>query len=234
MNVAIAPPVARRQSLQLQLATKLGFDSGPSSLCQAMVQQQGGKSPGKGKAMNTHWIHQLEQWREFFLLSGSAGGILTAVLFVVISLDPSVIAADRGIGVRACVSPNVVHFAVVLVVSNALMAHAIPQDFTGWILCIGAALCLLYLWSIRSEQPWHERGIPVMDRIWYIALPYFAYAAALAAGIGVLREDAWALPLIAAVMLLLLAIGVRNAWDLAVWLPVQETRTSQPRDPAGP
>jgi hypothetical protein len=74
----------------------------------------------------------------------------------------------------------------------------------------------------------------VIDRIWYIALPYFAYTAALAAGIGVLREDAWALPLIAAVMLLLLAIGVRNAWDLAVWLPVQESKASQPRDPAGP
>lgn len=184
--------------------------------------------------METSWIHQLVQWREFFLLSGSAGGILTAVLFVVISLGPSFIAADRGIGVRACVSPNVVHFTVVLVVSNALMAHAIPQDFSGWILCIGSALCLVYLWSVSGDQPWHGSEIPVPDRIWYIALPYLAYAAALAAGVGVLRGATWALPLIAAVMLLLLAIGVRNAWDLAVWLPVQETGANQNRDPAGP
>lgn len=184
--------------------------------------------------METGWIHQIEQWRGFFLLSGSAGGILTAVLFVVISLGPSFIAADRGVGVRACVSPNVVHFTVVLVVSNALMAHAIPQDFIGWILCIGASLCLVYLWSIRGEQPWHESGIPVPDKIWYIVLPYLAYAAALVAGVGVLRDAPYALPLIAAAMLLMLAIGIRNAWDLAVWLPVQEYKSNRFRGPAGP
>jgi hypothetical protein len=172
--------------------------------------------------LDTSWFHQLAEWREFFLLCGTAGGILTGILFVVISLAPSFIAADRATSVRACVSPNVVHFTAVLVASNALMAHTLPQALTGWLISIGAAAVLLYLWSVRGRQPWHVNGISAPDMLWYIALPYAAYALALLAGIGILRGDLRGVPVAAAVMILLLLIGIRNAWDLAVWLPVQE------------
>jgi hypothetical protein len=187
--------------------------------------------------MDTSWFQQLAQWREFFLLCGTAGGILTGVLFVVISLGPSIIAADiaadKAASVRACISPNVVHFTAVLVVSNALMAHSLPQVLTGCLMSIGAAAALLYLWSIRGRQPWHANGIPVPDMLWYIAFPYAAYALALLSGIGVLRGDPRGLPLAAAAMILLLVIGIRNAWDLAVWLPVQE-KAAAARNPDDP
>jgi hypothetical protein len=183
--------------------------------------------------MDSSWFHQLAQWREFFLLCGTAGGILTGILFVVISLGPSFIAADKATSVRACISPNVVHFTAVLVVSNVLMAHTIPRVLTGWLMVIGAASALLYLWSVRGRQPWHVNGIPAPDMVWYIALPYAAYALALLSGTGILRGDPRGVPLAAAVMILLLVIGIRNAWDLAVWLPVQEkaAATRAPDDP---
>jgi hypothetical protein len=75
---------------------------------------------------------------------------------------------------------------------------------------------------------WRENGLSVLDWIWYIALPYLAYALALLTGIGVLRDDPRALPALAADLVFLMLIGIRNAWDLAVWMPQQERKPGQP------
>jgi hypothetical protein len=172
--------------------------------------------------MDATWTHQLEEWHEFFLLCGTAGVTLTGVLFIVISLGPSIIASENTTGVRAFISPNAVYFTTVLVVSNVLMAPDISQELVGWLLCIGAALSIFYLWSVKGPQRWRENGLSVLDWIWYIGLPYLAYALALVAGIGVLRNDPHAILLVAGIMIFMLVIGIRNAWDLAVWIPLQE------------
>jgi hypothetical protein len=172
--------------------------------------------------MESSWHHQLEQWREFFLLSGTAGVTLTGVLFIVISLGPSIIVEQNSTGVKAFISPNAVYFTTVLIVSNTLMAPDISQEFVGWLLCIGGALSLVYLLSVKGPQRWRENGLSVLDWIWYIALPYAAYGITFLAGIAILRDEPRALSVIAADMLFLLVIGIRNAWDLAVWIPLQE------------
>jgi hypothetical protein len=182
--------------------------------------------------MDTSWAHQLEQWHEFFLVSGTAGVTLTGVLFIVISLGPSIIAAEHTTGVRAFISPNAVYFTTVLVVSNVLMAPDISQDLVGWLLVLGAAASLFYLWSVKGPRRWRENGLSVLDWVWYIALPYVAYGLTLGAGILVLRDDPRAILLIAGVMIFMLVIGIRNAWDLAVWIPLQERNPDRKASPA--
>jgi hypothetical protein len=177
--------------------------------------------------METSWTHQLEQWHEFYLLCGTAGVTLTGVLFIVISLGLSIIAEQNTTGVKAFITPNIVYFASVLVVSNTLLAP-VPREFVGWLMCAGAPLSMLYLWSVKGPQRWRENGLSVLDWIWYIALPYLAYALALLTGIGVLRDDPRALPALAADLVFLMLIGIRNAWDLAVWMPQQERKPGQP------
>ena len=182
--------------------------------------------------MNTSWNHQLEQWHEFFLLCGTAGVTLTGVLFIVISLGPSIIASENATGVKAFISPNVVFFTTVFVVSNALLAPELPESLVGWLLCVGAVLSMLYLWSVRGPQRWRENGLPAVDLVWYVALPYLAYASTLVAGVGFLRADERALPLVAATVVFMLVIAIRNAWDLAVWIPLQERNPDRkPPDP---
>jgi cation transporter-like permease len=90
---------------------------------------------------------------------------------------------------------------------------------------------MVYLWSTRAPRRWRENKLSVLDWIWYIALPYLAYALTLVAGIGVLHDGAQALPVVAATMIFMLVIGIRNAWDLAVWMPMQE---KNPDRQAGP
>jgi hypothetical protein len=181
--------------------------------------------------MESPWLHALEQWHEFFLLCGTAAVTLTGALFVVISLGPSIIASQNATGVKAFISPNALHFTVVLVVSHALLASAIPPDATGWLLCVGGLLSLLHLWSTRAPRQWRENGLSAMDFIWYIILPNLAYALVLAEGVAVLRDDARAVSAIAATMVFMLVIGIRNAWDLAVWMPQQEKLPPEQRVP---
>lgn len=178
--------------------------------------------------METSWPHQLEQWHDFFLLCGTAAVTLTGALFIVISLGPSIIAAQNDTGVKAFVSPNAVYFTSVLVVAQVLLAPSVARTTTGWLLCAGAPLSMLYLWSTHAPRHWRANGLSMLDGIWYIAFPYLAYALALIAGIMVLRDDALAMPAVAAVLLFLLVVGIRNAWDLAVWMPQQE-RNPDPR-----
>jgi hypothetical protein len=104
----------------------------------------------------------------------------------------------------------------------------VARTTTGWLLCAGAPLSMLYLWSTRAPRHWRANGLSALDWIWYIALPYLAYALALVAGILVLRDDALAMPAVATMLLALLVVGIRNAWDLAVWMPQQE-RNPDPR-----
>jgi hypothetical protein len=178
--------------------------------------------------METSWPHQLEQWHDFFLLCGTAAVTLTGALFIVISLGPSIIAAQNNTGVKAFISPNAVYFTSVLIVAQVLLAPSVARTTTGWLLCTGAPLSMLYLWSTHALRHWRANGLSTLDGIWYIAFPYLAYASALIAGIMVLRDDALAMPVVAAVLLFLLVVGIRNAWDLAVWMPQQE-RNPDPR-----
>jgi hypothetical protein len=86
----------------------------------------------------------------------------------------------------------------------------------------------------KGPQRWRENGLSVLDWIWYIGLPYLAYAIALVAGVGILREDDQALLLIAGTMIFMLVIGIRNAWDLAVWIPLQERNPDRKVAATGP
>jgi CBS domain containing-hemolysin-like protein len=72
--------------------------------------------PTDGGSMPDPWLQQLEAWRNFYMLLGTAAATLTGLMFVVVSLGPQQIGARTATGVRAFVTPTVVYFTTVLVV----------------------------------------------------------------------------------------------------------------------
>jgi hypothetical protein len=63
---------------------------------------------------------------------------------------------------------------------------------------------------------------PVLeDWIWHNALPFGAYAMLTSASIALLRYAPTALFVIGAAMLLLLFIGIHNAWDTVTYVAVE-------------
>ena len=172
--------------------------------------------------MHDAWTHQLETWHEFFILLGTAGLTLTGLLFVVISLGPRVAADRHGASVRAFVSPNAVYFTSALVVSALFLVPGLPATVIGVLLCFGACASFLYLLYTRAHQQWRISKLPLLDWIWFVGLPPLSYLLLLCAGVGFLVDLSLALYGVATSLVLLVIIGIRNAWDLVLWTAQQQ------------
>lgn len=166
----------------------------------------------------------MEAWHDFYVLVGTAGVTLTGLLFVVMSLRPRVAAETQVTGVRSFISPNTVYFTTALVVSTVFLVPALPAIVNGLFLCVGAAASLGYLGYTKAHQRWRQSNLPLMDWIWYVGLPIAAYVVLLLSGIGVLMQASLSMYGVAGALILLLVIGIRNAWDLVIWISQQEQK----------
>jgi hypothetical protein len=158
-----------------------------------------------------------ERWHDFYLLVGSAAGALIGLLFVVATLTAG-FSPERGRrGVAFFMTPTLFHLGVILALSAMAMAPDLDGRATGGLVAAsalaGAAFCVYAIAGIRSAgqaDHWSD--------VWcYGAAPLAAYAA-----LGVIAAAFWmgsvAAPALAAVLMALLAIAIRNAWDLVTWM----------------
>jgi hypothetical protein len=60
--------------------------------------------------------------------------------------------------------------------------------------------------------------IDAVDRLWYAQLPITSYLLIAAAGVGLYRRITESLDLLALALITLLLIGLRNSWDMALWI----------------
>jgi hypothetical protein len=174
--------------------------------------------------MHDTWTHQLETWHEFYLLIGTGGVTLTGLLFVIVSLGPRLISERQGHSTRAFLSPNAFFFTTTIVVSALLMAPGLTANVVGALLCAGAVGSLGYLVYTKAHEQWRRNKLPFLDWIWYIGLPFAIYGLLLLSGIGILLQAALALHGVAVAQVLLLVVGIRNAWDMVIWVSQKERR----------
>jgi hypothetical protein len=161
----------------------------------------------------------LSEWETFYVITGSAGAALTGLMFVVIALRTEAIVEEVEGGVRAFGTPTVLHFGGVLLIAALL---SIPhQTITSLALCLGGtgiAGLALSTWVVVQARRQSSYTPVLSDWIWHVAMPLISYAAVGAAAGVLLRRPAVALDMVAGGSLLLLFIGIRNAWDAAVWI----------------
>jgi hypothetical protein len=164
----------------------------------------------------------LSEWGNFYVITGSAAAALTGLQFVVIALRPEAISEAEEGAVRAFGTPTVTHFCAVLLVSAVL---SFPRHSASSLaLLVGATGLAGLAFTIRvGLQTRRQRTYrPVLsDWIWHVGMPPLAYASFAAAAVMIWRRPGAALDLVAAASLLLLFIGIRNAWDAAVWVAVK-------------
>jgi hypothetical protein len=166
----------------------------------------------------------LEAWHDFYLLLGTAAAALTALLFVAASVGIGIVTVERAATTRAFMSPVVVHFTILLVVS--LIALAPVHDRASLALLIGLAALAGFSWTMAVLPRMFHASIEWVDRLGYGLVPFLAYAALIAAAIMFWRNVAYAPEILAAAQLLLLIDNIRNAWDLTLYL----VRRQGPRD----
>ena len=171
-------------------------------------------------------LSPLATWQTFYVLVGSAAATLTGLMFVVITLSARV--RDRGSSeaLGAFATPTVVHFCAALLVAAILSAPWQALWNAGLLLGLcglgGATYVVIVLRRARRQTDYQ----PVLeDWLWHMVLPLVSYTALVVAAIVLAGNPVPALFVIAAVTVLLLFIGIHNAWDDVIYIAIERSQS---------
>jgi hypothetical protein len=171
----------------------------------------------------------LKAWESFYVIIGSTAGALTGLQFVVMTLIGEGGGAGRKDALAAFGSPNVVHFCAALLVAAVLSAPWTAMWQAGDAVAACGVLGFVYAIVVTRRAHRQQGYEPVLeDWVFHAILPTAAYATLLAAGVAIERSSAHAMFTIGAAVLLLVFIGIHNAWDTVTYM--MERR--EPRAPS--
>ena len=168
----------------------------------------------------------LAEWENFYVIIGSSAGALTGLMFVVIALGTQARTAGSSTALRAFASPTIVHFCVVLLLAALLTTprHTMTS-LRACLLATGVGGLGYASWVILQARR-QKAYVPVLsDWVWHAGLPVVAYVCLVIAGVLLWRSPDAVLYVVGGTALLLLYIGIHNAWDAAVWMT---TKAQQP------
>jgi hypothetical protein len=158
-------------------------------------------------------------WQNFYVIVGSSAGALIGLQFVVMALvaDLPRTPGQAQAG-NAFATPNIVHFGAVLFLAAALCApwYGIGAAAVCWGLLGlgGVAYALIIARRLRVQtvyQPVFE------DWMCHVLLTFASYSTLAATACVARAHPRGAMFGVAAAALLLLFIGIHNAWDAATY-----------------
>ncbi len=163
-------------------------------------------------------MSELAEWDSFYVIVGSAAGALIGLQFVVMTLiaeRPPLRAAEAG---AAFATPTIVHFGAALLLSALLRApwHAITPAaaLCGLVGFCGLVYTVIVARRMRVQttyQPDFE------DWLFHALLPLAGYAMLALSASAAPSHTREALFGVGAAVLLLLFIGIHNAWDAVAY-----------------
>jgi hypothetical protein len=167
-------------------------------------------------------------WQNFYVIVGSSAGALIGLQFVVMTLIATrPIGPGRSQGADAFATPTIVHFGAVLLLSAITCAP--------WHIFLGIAVCyvvvgvfgMLYELIVIRRMRTQKVYKPVFeDWLFHALLPFAAYATLAASALlsvlytlHLMFSGAAFNPMfgVAAAALLLLFVGIHNAWDAVTY-----------------
>jgi hypothetical protein len=161
-------------------------------------------------------MEALHEWHEFYILLGTAGATLLALLFVAVSLGTGFLSNKDQRGTRTFMSPVVIHFTSVFFLSAVCLVPSHGPAFFAVLIAATAGIgvgvsIVISVWVVRTEMTHY-----LPDYFAYGLLPVAAYLALIAASLMIYLGQPYALEVLASGLLLLLIVNVRNAWDLTL------------------
>jgi hypothetical protein len=172
----------------------------------------------------------LDEWENFYVIVGSSAGALIGLQFVVITLlnDLPSVRTDAQAG-HAFGTPNVVHFGAVLLLSAIVSAPwhgiAVVATLLGLLGLSGVAYGGIVVRRMRLQTAYQA---VFEDWAFHALLPLAAYALmAVSACVAYVHEGP-ALFGVGSASLLLLYVGIHNAWDTVTYHVY--SKKSEPRE----
>jgi len=184
--------------------------------------------------MNDSLHVTLGGWANFYLLTGTAAAALTGLQFVVQTLLTSnmrpVHHADAADGIGAFGTPTVVHFALALIISAVACVPWPGYGALRAVLSVFSVGALGYSAIVVRRALRQQSYVPTAyDWFWHNLLPAVAYAAMLVAAAMLGEGTTWPFFVIGAATLLLLCVGIHNAWDTVTYLTITVLRDARER-----
>ena len=173
-------------------------------------------------------VHLFAGWESYYVIIGSSAAALTGLQFVIMAL---VAESDRPGGpqeIAAFGSPTVVHFCSALLISGVFTAPWPSLSGPGHGAFLAGLAGLAYT-AIVFRRALRQTGYqPVFeDWLWHTMLPAVAYVMLLVSGILLVHEAA---PFfVGASVLLLVFIGIHNAWDTVTYVALNQKKFLQER-----
>ena len=171
-------------------------------------------------------------WEDFYLIVGSAAAALTGLQFVVITLISEAQSRSTSTGaLGAFATPTIVHFCAALFVSVVMCAPWPRLPEPAFVIGAGGAVGLAYtgIVVLRATRQTAYQMV-TEDWIWHVTFPVVAYGLQLVAGFVLLRATVVASFAVAASSLLLVYIGIHNAWDTSTFMIEERLRRESSAD----
>jgi hypothetical protein len=162
----------------------------------------------------------LTPWSSFYVMAGSSAAALTGLMFVVITLVKGEERLQRNPdGIATFSTPTVMHFCAALLVSAMLSAPWRSLIQPAFLVGLVGLWGIVYVVRVMFKTKCLTSYVPdAEDWTWYTALPLIAYGAVLGGALGLALRPGGALFAIAGGVVVLIFIGIRNAWDVVTFL----------------
>jgi len=159
------------------------------------------------------------EWESFYVIVGSSAGALVGLQFVVITLiSDSPIVRDMRRASSAFSTPNIVHFGAVLLLSAFVAAPwrgvDVVENLWGALGLAGVIYAFIVARRMRAQTAYKPE---FEDWLFHAMLPFTAYATLVGSAYGSRLNLEKALFGVGAAALLLLFIGIHNAWDAVTY-----------------
>jgi hypothetical protein len=169
----------------------------------------------------------LNSWDNFYVIVGSSGAALTGLQFVVMTLLTESRARRDSLEIDAFGTPTVVHFCAVLLVAATLSAPWGSARAVAIALLVCGLAGMIYT-VIVTHRARFTRYRPVFeDWLCHVALPFLSYLAIAGGAVAFPQDPVSALFLIAAAAMMLLFVGIHNAWDTVTFIATGQIEQSQ-------
>jgi hypothetical protein len=160
----------------------------------------------------------LAAWENFYVIVGSSAGALIGLQFVVITLIAEVPIQDFARAGSAFATPTIVHFGTVLLLSAILSVpwHGIgvAAGLWGLVGLGGVVYAVIVAMRMRAQTAYQPE---VEDWFFNVLVPFAAYATLGGSAYAARSNVGRALFGVGAAALLLLFIGIHNAWDAVTY-----------------
>ena len=161
------------------------------------------------------------EWESFYVIIGSSAAGLTGLQFVVIALIADRQTPSTLRQIDAFATPTIVHFGVVLLLSGILTAPWHGSRSPALLLGVCGLAGLIYSGLvIRRARRQSDYKMVLEDWLFFVVLPMAAHGILVAAALTLPSAPERSLFGVAITAMLLLFIGLHNAWDTVTFIAV--------------